>query len=862
MKYLSALLVVAVLTSARADEVELLYPSRVRVGDEFKLVVKARSQPGKNIVYEFNGETRVAPPDMLYYPAVEYKAANAKVVDGVRITSVSKYQTLCTVPFPQNQGETAVWLRYSKGPLCLRRPDKELRWSWKATAQPQWIYVGRYDAETVGPVLSVMGSPKEPYAHVEAILLTTADARVFRPSANPTNVFSWRPGRSAIGRHELSLKVDGNDHAVIFEVVDDDTTPPAALLIPAARQVSLARRDLGQNPEAFPLFHLFNDHYRRLLAENPLGLRFDDSFLLPLKCNEYPRLSDTVIIDVHTKVAGLAFLLSEYWQGEVNQEMAHFMVRYDDGSDVKIPLREEVEICGSLRNRSPQGALFVGMANSPSIEYNLTVVPWRNPHPEKTIETLTFTNVRTVFNEEENKLIPLNVTSVSSQILLSLVGLSDAGDVAALVAAAATPSSLAGTVADITMDFKRVGGRIHPGVFSTNESGVMTASEVDFDRYLETMKEIGCRIFRFHSGWNLEKVYPTQLDHPNYEPLVRTIQKLYAANSEWEVMICFNRIPKYLDPKTAAGRTLFATLCADLVRELNIARKLEVTYWEIYNEVYFTKIEDDRALWHMYNEAAAAMRAVDPSIRIGGYAPCWPVLSNIRDFYEHCHPNTDFVSYHKYLTGSVTTSTDYIMRQTPSFAADARQIRALIEEISPGKAVELALTEYNINYNWKPHDPRQGTYIGAAWLASVLNHLIRADVEIAQTWHSRGGGTFGLISAEGEIRPMGKLLAVCNSFVRGDYVWSRSSSTDIECLGFRNGEQAGFLVINKSSRATQLTLSLLNPPDFQVSEVIPAARCFAFTEAGFSVTRQPFPKDLELAPYETRVIVNPLSSTP
>ncbi len=858
MRHLIALLclICAAIRSAEITKVD--YPAKVRAGDEFKLVIEAKGAPGETLIYEFNGETRTAPSDMIYYPAVDYKSNYTTTVDDNAVTSTSKYHTLCMMPFPQDAKKYTVWIRYSGGPICLRSQKKELKWSWKAPAGMEWVNFGSFDAGTMGQSLAVMGSPKEPFAKVEAVMLTSADVKAFTPGIYPPNVFTWRPGKSAVGQHELKVKVNGAEKNVKFEVTAEDDAVEKNLTIAPDRQFPLEPRQLSVNAENYPLFDFFNDHYRKVLADNPYGLKFNDKFMLPLKLNEYPNLADTVEFEINKKVAGLAFLLTEYWQGEVNQEVAHFQVNYEDGTSVRIPIREEIEVCGSLRNRNPQGAVFAGIVNSKSIEYNLTILPWVNPHPEKTVKSLFFSNVQTVFNKDENKIIPLNVASVSSQILLSLIGLSDKADAVRLAAAVKTPRTQDTGSADVTIDYARTGGKIHPSVFGTNETGVMTTDDATFDHYLKRMKEINCKNFRFHSGWNLETVYPAKLANPNYGPLVKTIDKLYAANREWQVMICFNYIPKYVDPKTPEGRKLFAALCADLVRELNIKRKLHIKYWEIYNEVYFTKIEEDRALWHMYNEAAEAMRKVDPSIKIGGYAPCWPVVSNIRDFYEHCHKNIDFISYHKYLTGSASTTTEYIMKQTGSFGEDARKIRAVAEEITPGKPVELALTEYNINFNWKPHDPRQGNYIGAAWLASVLNHLIRADVEIAQTWHSRGGGTFGLISGEGVIRPMGELLAVCNNYVSGDYVWSQSSNEQIECLGFRNPHAAGFLIVNKSGKSVTVKMSILNVPAFKESLIIPAARSFAITEAGFNASLTAFPKEMILAPYETRVVVNPL----
>ena len=117
------------------------------------------------------------------------------------------------------------------------------------------------------------------------------------------------------------------------------------------------------------------------------------------------------------------------------------------------------------------------------------------------------------------------------------------------------------------------------------------------------------------------------------------------------IMICINKIPKYIDPLKEADRKQFAALCADLLEHFK-KEKIRVKYWEIYNEVYFKGVKQDRSLWKMYNLTAEKLKKIDPALKIGGYAPCWPTLAGIRDFYLHCHKYVDFVSWHKYPTGS------------------------------------------------------------------------------------------------------------------------------------------------------------------------------------------------------------------
>ena len=173
----------------------------------------------------------------------------------------------------------------------------------------------------------------------------------------------------------------------------------------------------------------------------------------------------------------------------------------------------------------------------------------------------------------------------------------------------------------------------------------------------------------------------------------------------------------------------------------------------------------------------------------------------------------------------------------------------MAEEERPGRPVELALTEYNINFNWKPHDPRQANRIGAAWFASVLHHLVKADVEIAQTWHSRGGGTFGLFSADNEPRPAAAVFAVANRYLKGEYLKSATSSPEVECLAFRNPERRGLLLVNKSDREVTVTLDLLNLSPAPET-VLPSVESVGISGGSVSSEKLPaIPEEVVLKPY-------------
>ena len=390
----------------------------------------------------------------------------------------------------------------------------------------------------------------------------------------------------------------------------------------------------------------------------------------------------------------------------------------------------------------------------------------------------------------------------------------------------------------------------------------MDSENPEFGKYLKVMDKIGCRIFRLHSGWNLAKIYPKGINGPhNYQALDAGISKLLKGHPEREIMICINKIPPYIKPEQPEDREHFAMLCADLLKHF-MRQKIKVKYWEIYNEVYFRGIKTDRSLWKMYNLTAAKLKKLKPNIKIGGYAPCYPTISGITDFYKHCHQNTDFISWHKYPTGSSKTSDAYLMGKAYTFGDDVRAIRRAVHAITPGKKVELALTEYNMNYNWRPHDPRQRTWKGAIWMAAVLYNLIKADLDIAQQWHSRGGGTFGLMSKDcEEIRPTARLLYLFNKFLKSHYVYSKSSDRSIACLGFIDPEkQVGLMLINTSNKPKNIKINLLDLPGLHTHPFESNATEYILGPNGFTKQSGDLASVMQVAlqPLEMKLLVAPI----
>jgi len=193
---------------------------------------------------------------------------------------------------------------------------------------------------------------------------------------------------------------------------------------------------------------------------------------------------------------------------------------------------------------------------------------------------------------------------------------------------------------------------------------------------------------------------------------------------------------------------------------------------------------------------------------MGGPGLAGPNPKIMEDFLSNCGSRVDYISWHRYASGKVPVPTDTLMAETPTFGNNVRNMRALVQKYIPDRKIEIFLGEYNMCWAWTPSDPRQATPVGAIWAASILKQLIDAKLDGAMTWHSFGGGTFGLISDTNELRPMGQLLEWMNRWVGGSTQFQADSSDpNVEAIAASSDSHDIVLLINKGSAAKKVALA-------------------------------------------------------
>ncbi|MFE6993518.1 cellulose binding domain-containing protein, partial [Streptomyces pharetrae] len=208
---------------------------------------------------------------------------------------------------------------------------------------------------------------------------------------------------------------------------------------------------------------------------------------------------------------------------------------------------------------------------------------------------------------------------------------------------------------------------------------------------------------------------------------------------------------------------------AGWVRYANVTKDYDAKYWEIGNEIYgnghygsgweHDEHEDKspREYARQVRAYAAAMKAVDPTIKIGAVLTTpghWPdgvvaegdagdwnhtVLSQVTDV-------IDFVSVHWYAGGSDTSAQDAMTRLT-RLPGELREVRNQIDRYAGADSprIGIALTEINTNTGGARLTARpNGLFAADAFMTALENGVFNVD------WWNTHNGTGQIATVDGE----------------------------------------------------------------------------------------------------------------
>ncbi|MDR1280030.1 MAG: alpha-L-arabinofuranosidase [Opitutaceae bacterium] len=306
----------------------------------------------------------------------------------------------------------------------------------------------------------------------------------------------------------------------------------------------------------------------------------------------------------------------------------------------------------------------------------------------------------------------------------------------------------------------------------------------------------------------------------------------------------------------------FARLYADLVRFVNIEMKEGIRYWEITNEKdfsYWRKPRKDNkpdvaALARVYNKTAAAIRAVDPAVRIGGPAACSPLPKEpLIEFARLTRDQLDFFSFHHYATGNNTEPDQVIYEKAFVMADDAGNLIRRINAVMNGKVIEYHLNEFNICYSWRVPEPRMANNKGAVFDAlSLIAYTRVPGLTATNAWHSMDR-VYGKMDQRGDLRPGAYVYHYFNRMLSGrPAAVTTSADKAVVPFAVADGHEGrpAFVLVNRTNGEQTVTLTQLpaQTGDWKVASV-GADGLRRYQRAATAAPATPFTTPVKLAPH-------------
>lgn len=184
---------------------------------------------------------------------------------------------------------------------------------------------------------------------------------------------------------------------------------------------------------------------------------------------------------------------------------------------------------------------------------------------------------------------------------------------------------------------------------------------------------------------------------------------------------------------------------ANLVRYFNITQKQDIRRWIVGNEPDNHSISATSYI-AQFDQIYAAMKAVDPTIKIGGPANSHFNSSFIEAFIKAEANKVDFIDYHSYgQGGSNNLSEEKLLSQTQKYEDNFNQIRTWIQKYAPTRANQIGMQIGEWNLDWD-NDPKEYTNFTTVWAASALGHQLRGG-GISLAFATKNGG-LGLLYEE------------------------------------------------------------------------------------------------------------------
>ncbi len=221
-------------------------------------------------------------------------------------------------------------------------------------------------------------------------------------------------------------------------------------------------------------------------------------------------------------------------------------------------------------------------------------------------------------------------------------------------------------MADITLevDCNSKDGIIKQGLVGASQGG--NAFSYLNNKIVNGLKGLPLKTVRLEmlTGALGYKLYNPKTKQWNWTVLDKEIDRIQKSGAK--VVINFFGTPTFMSSNPKAKVPIFAPpvdfkayadYCAEIVRHVNIDKKYGIKYWEFWNEPsgnYFWSAwrkKDKGGFFKLYAKVAKAIKAVDPSILVGGIADNAYYQEHYATFFEFAKTEgvpIDFLTIHWY----------------------------------------------------------------------------------------------------------------------------------------------------------------------------------------------------------------------
>jgi hypothetical protein len=164
---------------------------------------------------------------------------------------------------------------------------------------------------------------------------------------------------------------------------------------------------------------------------------------------------------------------------------------------------------------------------------------------------------------------------------------------------------------------------------------------------------------------------------------------------------------------------------AHMVGHFNRDSRNPVHFWIVGNEPDQAGVSA-AAYSANFNQVYDAMKAIDPTIKVGGGATAGYDAPFLQAFLQRSGSRVDFVDFHQYAQeGNAPGDYAGLFRTADDYGANVNNLRSLIQRTLPARASHIGIEVGEWELNWGGTAQNNANF-HAVWVASVLGNILKA----------------------------------------------------------------------------------------------------------------------------------------